>query len=92
MGNHDREESWSIHALIHSSANIEQQLKPDCHSHGSHRAVYHQAAATGNQADVLFFAYRNTGASAGTGKAAWNMVIAAVAIILEKGGGSYGGH
>ena len=64
MGNHDQEESGSIHALIHSSANIEQLVKPDYYSHGIHRGVY------------LFFTYRNMSASVRTIKAARNMVIA----------------
>ena len=49
MGNHDQEESGAVHALIHSSANIEQQLKPDCYSHGSHQVMYHQDSGYGNQ-------------------------------------------
>ena len=41
-----------------------------------------KVAAMGNQADRLFFTHRNTGPSACTVKATWNMIIAAVAIIL----------
>ena len=51
-----------------------------------------KAAAMGNQADIILFTHRNTGVSARSVKVAWNMIIAAVAIILEKDGGSYGGH
>ena len=89
MGNHDQEESGSIHALIHSSANNINQIVIAMEAI---EACIIQAAAMGNQADILFFTHRNTGASACTGKATWNMIIAAVAIILEKGDGSYGGH
>ena len=64
MENHNQEESGSIHALIHSSTNIEQLVKPDCYSHGIHRGVY------------LFFTHGNTRASVRTIKAAWNMIIA----------------
>ena len=34
----------------------------------------------------------NTAASARNVKAAWDMIIAAVVIMLEKAGGSYGGY
>ena len=81
-----------IHAFIHSSANIKQQLNQIVIAMGAIEACIIKVAAMGNQADILFFTHRNTGASARTGKATWNMIIAAVAIILEKGGGSYGGH
>ena len=89
MGNHDQEESGSIHVHLPTSSNTRNQIVIAMESI---EACIIKATAMGNQADILFFTHRNTGPSARTIKAAWDMIIAAAAIILEKGGGSYGGH